>query len=490
MAQGGIRKGFFFYFGLFVLLLVTIFLICMVIMIFNPGSTILWMQYFTANNKYYIEETSDNRVIDYSQVSTINIECDYAQVSVYKNKEYSKAGVYIINKAKGFTIASTAVPFGYETMLSGTTLSIELNEPNGFLYFSKDIEIVIFAPENGTDNLANTKLNIVTNDGDVSLGMGTDRSEEFTLKGLDVKAKGKANIIFGDEFVTSGLETLSVSTESGKIYSLREITYESNKTAKGIQANCDASFEIMNGNINFGAINLGGHTLSITSKKGDVAIDWANADIMVKCVQGNYKFGKINGDLNYQNSEDIIISPNIMADYISGDFSLTTNANVDSDPDINIKEIQGKITLFAKKGRLQASKIHGAMEVVSESELVLDVVVADGNSNLISVDNEAGDIKLGFLGSVGNVLIKSNRADTTFNITSVAKFVSTCYVNDPIDSDSYIDDSKISVSHGLNQGVSKNPLAVDGTSAYNGTITVKTNAKVSYNLVQVSGLSA
>ena len=43
MGQGQIKKGFFFYFGLFVLALVAVFMVCLVIMMFNPGKTVLWM---------------------------------------------------------------------------------------------------------------------------------------------------------------------------------------------------------------------------------------------------------------------------------------------------------------------------------------------------------------------------------------------------------------------------------------------------------------
>ena len=72
MGQGQIRKGFFFYFGLFVLLLISVFLVCLVIMMFNPGKTVLWMKYFTDNNVYKYETTTDGSEtpIDFSSLSS------------------------------------------------------------------------------------------------------------------------------------------------------------------------------------------------------------------------------------------------------------------------------------------------------------------------------------------------------------------------------------------------------------------------------------
>ena len=105
MAQGQIRKGFFFYFGLFVLALIAVFLICLVIMMFNPGSTVLWMQYFTSNSTVAITETTDGTAmpIKLETISSIDIECSYANVVVQRNNTYDDDAIYVVNKAKGFT---------------------------------------------------------------------------------------------------------------------------------------------------------------------------------------------------------------------------------------------------------------------------------------------------------------------------------------------------------------------------------------------------
>ncbi|MGN1201542.1 MAG: hypothetical protein ACI4R8_04740 [Candidatus Caccovivens sp.] len=493
MAQGTIRKGFFFYFGLFVLLLISIFMICLVVMMFNPGKPVLWMQYFTGNEHYYVAKTTDGNVIDYNSLTNIEIDCGYAQVAVQRNKQYNENGIHIFNNAKGFSAASNAVDFGYTTTLSGTTLKIELTEPNGFLYFSKDIQIVLNSNVETSFSYDNIKLSVNTIDGNVVLGNASYGAEEFNLAGLDVKTKGKGNILVGAQFNASNLTTLSLESEEGVISSLRDVTYETGKTAKGFYAKCDAKIVTNKGRVNLGIVNIPTHNLSITCKKGDIAIDIIKAnDTNVSCVQGNYKFGKIYGNLDYTNSEDTIISPNIMADYISGNFRLTTDGDVDAEPDINFKEVQGNIVLFADKGRLIVKKAHGAIDVISANQLVVDIIVADDklSESTISIDNEAGEVKLGFLGSVsGNVIVRTNTASLTFNVTSVAKFVADSFVNDNTETNRLADD-KISVSHGLSGQQSKNPLTVDGTSAISGNIKVVTNRNVAFNLVSVETLVA
>lgn len=91
MAQGGIRKGFFFYFGLFVLLLIAIFLIILVVLLFNPGKTILWMQYFTGDGTHQITKTTDTETdIDFNNLTRIEIDCSMADVTIQRHENIKK----------------------------------------------------------------------------------------------------------------------------------------------------------------------------------------------------------------------------------------------------------------------------------------------------------------------------------------------------------------------------------------------------------------
>lgn len=494
MAQGAIRKGFFFYFGLFALLLISIFLVCLVVMMFNPGSTVLWMQYFTANDTILVSKTTDDSktAIDLSSISTLEINCSYANVIVQKNNDFDKDGIYIVNKAKGFTAASSAVKFDYTATFVGNTLKIEVSEPTGFLYFSKDIEIVVHSYTETALNFSGLKLKVVDTEGNVQIGaVAPKETANVKLSSLSVETV-KGNIDLHSNFDTLNLTSLSLTSEEGKIQSFRQISYE-NKTGNGIKLNCDASFKTNKGLISFDAVDIGTNEINIASKKGDVAIDYIKADVTnVACMQGNYKFGSIDGSLSFTNSEDSILAPNILADYISKDFTLSTRVSADVEPDVNIKEIRGDVVVIADKGRLVVKKAHGAIDVSSENQLVVDVIVADDKAedDIISIINDSGETKIGFLGSMaGNVYLNSNSGKIIVNVTSVAKFSSTAYVND-LEGTTLLADNKIDISLGLSEGQTKNPLTVSGTSAKIGDMTIKTNSTISYNLVSVESLVA
>lgn len=489
MPQGQIRKGFFFYFGLFVLLLIAIFLVCLVIMMFNPGKTVLWMQYFTANDQERVTKTTDGtRDIDWSQVTNLEINCSYANVIVQKNNEYTLDGVYIVNKAKGFAVAANAIPFDYNVYYEGSTLKIDMIEPTGFMYFSKDIKIILHASEKSSLNFSNLNLKVNTTSGQVEIG-GTSAkaAEEIRLNSLNVST-GSGTIYVTPMFNTSTLTDLDLYTESGKLVSTKDINVP-NGTLNGIAVNCDTSLGTNKGAISYDAINVGAHNLAISCKKGTVAADYISASkVNVACVQGNYKFGDIYGSLNYTNSEDSIIAPNVVADYISGDFTLTTTGNADAEPGIDIKKIDGAITILADKGKVIIGKANGVVDISSENNLNVDVTIGENNSSTKRIINANGDVTVSFLGNVANsTTIETDKGDIIVNVTSVGNFTSNAWVND-LEGTTRLADDKISVSHGLVEGETKNPLNVRGTSSVSGTMTIKTNSTVEYNLVTKESL--
>lgn len=492
MAQGTIRKGFFFYFGLFVLLLISIFLICLVIMMFNPGSTVLWMQYFTANEKNFIERTTDesNTVIDYAKISSLEINCSYANVVVQKNREFFKSGVHIINKAKGFSAASTAIDFNVEVSVVGeSTLKIDVTEPTGFLFFSKDIKIILQADSDSNIDFSSLDLKINTGEGEVILGDNAPvTTADMTLGALTVET-GKGDVLIGPKFNASSLTEFSISTDEGNLSSIREVEYSSN-SGKGFIANCDTSLRTNKGKMNFDIIVLSDKQLNIACKKGNVALGKVVAQkIDVTCMQGNYLFGVIDADLSFANSEDSILAPNITVETLRGDFILATQAEVKSvEPKININEIFGDVSVIADKGNLNVKKAHAKFNVTTESMSVNGNIADDKlESNAIVIITNSGNVNLGFLGSVaGNVNITTNSGNVSLFVTTVAKFESTAYVNDG--SENLISDSKISISHGLSNNQTLNPLTVLGTSSMSGTVKIKTNSSISYNLVAIESL--
>lgn len=492
MPQGQIRKGFFFYFGLFVLLLIAIFLICLVVMMFNPGKTVLWMKYFTGNEYFNVSQTTDENKtpINWSTVSNLEINCSYANVVVQKNKELPKDGIYIYNNAKGFSGASNAIKFDYNAYFEGNTLKIDVQEPNGFIFFSKDIRVVLNANVEGEFNFDKINLVVNTKDGQVDIG-GTSAKGAETIKLSSLKVStGKGDIYLTEKFDTSSLSSLSLSTEEGNINSQKTVSYDNGKFGKGLSVNCETELKTIKGNISFNVLKVVGHDLKLSCKKGNVAVDYIMANtVQVSCVQGNYKFGNVFANLSYTNSEDSIIAPNIIANYVSGDFVLTTTGNANADPDIKIGEVQGNIVVLADKGKLDIDKAHGAISVISANQLNVNIGVAEDKpaNKTIDIKNVSGNVTVGFLGDVaGSVLLETNSGKIVVNFTTVANFTANSYLNDG--QNTKLADNKINVNLGLSDGQTKNPLRVNGTSSVNGTLTVTTNSGVSFNVVDKTAI--
>ncbi|MBP3619346.1 MAG: hypothetical protein J6J24_01650 [Clostridia bacterium] len=493
MGQGQIRKGFFFYFGLFVLLLISVFLVCLVIMMFNPGKTVLWMKYFTDNNVYKYETTTDGSEtpIDFSSLSGINIKCNsYAKVTLKRNKDANMPLdiVYIVSKAKGFGTHKSDVNFVYNIRKEGSVLHIEVDEPDGFLFFSRNIEIVLNAHTNRSYNFSNIALNVETGSGNIEIGREYAGSQEVALKSLKAKT-ASGDIIFGQTFNSSALTSCELTTSGGDIKGYREITYLDGTTKKGqgIALNCDANIDIGNGWLGMDAISMGSRTLNIKSKKGTVDVDCIVAgETSVQCHEGNYYVDSVRGNLSFDPAEDTLASPNIVAGFISGNFDVSS---VGGTPDVTVKEIGGKFSLVADKGKVLVKNAKGEVEIDGEGTLSADITFGENYSRQARIKNNAGELNVKFLGGIlgsGNIIVQTNKSVVNVKVTIAAGFVATAKKSDG----SMLADDKININVGLNKGQSKNPLDVVGTVGGKGTINITTNAKVNYELVEKSTLVA
>lgn len=506
MAQGSIRKGFFFYFGLFILLLVTVFLICLVIMMFNPGKTVLWMRYFSGKQEIAVASTTPQTEggatvnVDYSTLTDIVINCDYAKVTVQSNKEYKDDYIVIRNYAKGFVGAKKYSAFSYKATLDGTKLIIDIDEPNGFMYFSKDIEVII------NDNTTVDKLNLnnialkINSKGksDIYIG-GTTNKEEANvgLRSLDVSTS-KGTITLGRRFDTNSITSaidpnkdednfgIRLYTGSGSIKGVNAIVY-GNKSGTGIrQTRQNVSIGTNKGRINLGIIDLGANNLEIRCKKGTVAIDDIYAGLVdVKdCVNGNYKFKTISCDMTFWGSADTIISPIININDIAGEFRLLATGKKDA-PIVNIKNAQKKVAVTAAKGSVTLSNAKGEVDLNSSASMAVKVNVDKDNSNIIRIENQKGKINLKFLGVVStNAQILTNESPLTISFTKDATFTANCFKKDgtsPMASKNVnvnIGKSGVNYDYDKEHGI----LSFVGTTS-SGSITVNTNEEVNFTLV-------
>lgn len=493
MAQGSIRKGFFFYFGLFLLLLVTVFLICLVIMMFNPGKTVLWMKYFSGDQNVAIKETTGDatRQINYGDLTDITINCNYARVTVQSNLEYDDDFIFVRNHAKGFAGSKKFTPFSYEVKIEGTNLIIDMVEPNGFLFFSKDIEIIINDnTSKGSLNLSNINLKVnAKGKTHVYLGGTTNKQESgFGLKSVDVSIND-GSITLGEKFSTNSI-TGDIADPAYENVGLRLVNQKgsirawngSNKIVlgKGVVLGTNK------GKINAEAVEIGSSKLILDCKKGTVAINKVVAGevIVENCINGNYKFDEVSCGMTFRPSADSIISPIININKIGGDFSLDANRSKKDAPNVNIKQAEGDVSVRAAKGTVKVENVKGSVTIQSDVSMTVRVTVDKNNSNPIYITNEKGKVFLKFMGVVSsNAKIISEKASLNIDFTKDANFEVTCLKKDE---SGPMDAGNVKVNIG-NDGVSYDYNAEKGTllftgSTSKGSIAVNTNGKVNFNL--------
>lgn len=479
MAQGGIRKGFFFYFGLFVLLLIAIFLIILVVLLFNPGKTILWMQYFTANDTYQITKTTDESEtpIDFTTLKRIEVDCSIADVTIQRHENINKDCIQIVNNAKGFATSSQARQFKYDVLLNDGVLTIDVIEPVGFLYLSDDISITIniaYKINNGvvttSGNYSNIDFQINTTSGNVFLGSTTPGSHTVSPKSITAETSS-GNIYVNTNTEIAGATSVSFSTDNGSMIATG---------LNGISLNSgNIRLKTNKGSIEYDTVKTSGEgKISIINDKGSVVINNLTAsNIEVNCYEGNYKIGKVQGNLSFTPSEDKLMSPNVRITEINGDFSMSSSN--DANPDVIIGKLNGKANIAGISGWVQIDEMNG----------LVNATMKDGNLHVNFVDNatyaedtiqtENANVIIGFKGALNHIMnITSNKGKITFNVTNKGVFTSTAYQKD--NQSQYLSDDKITVNIGY-EGT-KNPLIINQESSSRATITIYTNSNVEYNL--------
>lgn len=521
MASGQIKKGFFFYFGMFTLLLVTVFLICLVIMIFNPGQTILWMKYFTGNETYQITKTTDDvpQVINWDNVTDIIISApNYAKVTVQSNKQTNVAGskkadtgIYIKNAAKGFQGASGAVSFGYDVTLNDGKLKITLREPNGFLFFSKNIEVVVHSSAlEHQSTLQNKNFVILGGAGDVTIGKYLNAtSQNVVLKTLYVSTtSGNVSLasncdtysalsgtISSEETGKTGLTPLYIKTGSGNI-GASERAFSSN-TDVGLKVNAKSTFKTDSGHIRLGKVDAGTNEMYIECKTGTVVNSSIKAKtVSVKCTHGNYDIQKVEGDLSFAEALESIISPNINVGEITGHFAIG-NLTTSSSPDVKINKVGGNVTAHCSNGTLTIDEIGGEVDIVSD-KMAVNVGLSENNTSRVSIKNGTASTKLAIRGVVGSsrsgtdndkILIRTH-SSFTLNFTKDAQFRAGTYKynsNEPKENkgDRLDGNSPIIRMNGYEWSTSKSDFQRNYTGTENITIVTGAtgNGSVVFNLV-------
>ncbi len=498
MAEGQIKKGFFFYFGLFVLLVVAVVLVLMVIMIFNPGKSIAWMQYFTGNGKYVeLTTTTDTKAtIDWINVNDITIECGYADITIEKNnnKNMPHNSVYISNGAKGFQLSNGAVGFSYTVQyVDGNTnaVKISVQEPNGFLYFSDKIEIVVHYDDETGHNFTSKNFTLITTSGDIDIG-GSDSQKAKPITINSVKATTESGTIsISNTFETESVIPIPVSTgdfvfetTNGKITSTKSVDSYNGKNY-GISFPNASSLKINvmgKGKIDLPVIKFPNKTLNLISRRGVINVDYIEAaEINVESIEGNHLYGNVKGNLSYNNSLNEILSPNItIQGTVDGNFSVAATQD-NSAPKIKIAQVTGTVHVDAKNGWLEIGNVKQSISLRGEG-ISADLTFDKNYDASIDIETNSS-VTLSFAGRIpSNGTVKA-AGNVNIYVTNQASFVAQIYKFDanksnPADEDK-ISKDKINTNIG---GSTKEDGEFRVGSSEN-LIKIFTNGNANFNLI-------
>ncbi len=497
MAQNQIRKGFFFYFGLLILFLVTLALIFLVVLIFSPNKDFIGLRYFSYTTPYDVVNTTgeESVVIDYSQVKTIEIDCGYADVSLQKGDGNTnwKDGIHIINDAKGFTTAANAIDFTYTATLENGKLVVKLTEPTGFMYFSKNINVILYA--NYNSNFFDDKELIVktADDGNIFLGeaLHVNRlaTKGVTIANADIKTE-KGNIYVGNGLVLDngkeGEEHKSV--KSLELYSgSGTIGYRTDNGPNmlNLPTDCAVKLKTANGRIDFNEIK--GANLIVECDNGSVSIDKLNltGDCEIHSKQGNFSFENVNvAKLNFSTSENTMISPDIdITGTLTGDLILS-NATAGASPNVVLNKVIGDVNITSNDGSLKIKdSIKGTLTVLGSStgsfsvEAGIENVEGKANFNIVL---GKGNITLNLKDTINNNSknnLATEKGNITLNMTSEAKFEAQATL---FKGDKKTD--KITLSSSF-ASLNENVLTVNGGTSADGVVKLATDENIKLNLI-------
>ncbi len=489
MAQGGIRKGFFFYFGLFVLLLIAIFLIILVVLLFNPGKTILWMQYFTGDGTHQITKTTDTETdIDFNNLTRIEIDCSMADVTIQRHENIKKDCIQIVNNAKGFATSAQARDFSYSVTQQGSVLTISVVEPVGFLYMSSEVSITVniaWIEQNQvvttSGDYSNIDFEISTTSGDVIIGSTSPGSHTVAPKSITAETTS-GNIYVNSNSQIANTNNISFTTDNGLISAnSNNVSINStDKNAKGLVINSgNIKLRTNKGEINYDLVQTGSGTLTIENDRGSIVIGTISAqNTSINCYEGNYKIGTIKGNISFTASEDKIASPNVRISEIIGDFSMSSKN--DASPDVIIDKLTGYANVNGISGYVEIKELSGFANIdMNDGSMVINFA-DQSNGATDTLTSQYADITVGMKGELNhNINITTTEGKVTFNVTNKATFISTAYQKD--NESEKLGDDKIAVNIGY-EGT-KNPLNIQSsTSNAKSTIVIKTNGNVEYNL--------
>lgn len=406
MASGGnVKRGFGVYLLILLFMVILAFFVIVAILMLSPSTTILGFKYFVQRDSYALSKTSIDEDINYETLQELDINCGYSNIEIIRSSKIEKPDIVISLNTYGFAKEKNNTDFTCKTSFvegDTTKLSLEISEPSGFLFLSKDITITYRVPCSSATSFEHINLNVVNGSGRLVLGNSIEiQNFETNINFSSVNFKTNNGTLIINKFVGDQINKLFFKSEAGGIQNYKDLT-----------VNNRLQIFSTKGNLKLGSINYNGSE--------DIKMELNNSKLTASQITGNVLLD-INGGY-------------VDVDKLVGNLNSGDALNQMGRATINIKEVDGNISLpysnsailhFGKltegkqayingtTGNIVIDEINGACWI----ETTKGNVSVKTNSNDIWVKTQTGNIyveynnneildKLDFISEKGSVNLK------------------------------------------------------------------------------------
>lgn len=472
MAKGNLKKGFATYLFILLLIIVAAFLIVLVVMLFSPFKNILGFQYMIYDmNGEPIYRTNSDETITFADLDEININCDYANVVVERSLQVDRDAISVINHCKGFANSDDNTNFVIDIYFSNndtSVLNIDITEPEGFLFFDKEITISILVPAQSSYALENTAINVTNTSGNIVIGNPTllSNNEETTgnLSNIEVNnlnLKTNSGQISLNRHLNGQLDNIFIKTNNGSV-----ISYVPSLTiANNFELHTKSSI------VNIPSLtytNTEGNGIILDLNNGQFQSTNISGYVVLNIDSGYLDIETLQGSLNANDSVVQMNEATITINTVDGDISLPFANN----STINIGQMSANSQIYVrgKESNVQVDSLRGKAFIETTS----------GNVNIHSY---ADDLEIKTDSGAINIIYESQAINNELNITSqsgnvnlsvLSNLAFALYAYDANGNDS----SNIDVQ--FQADVFSNPLVVNNGSKY---INITTNGFISVAII-------
>lgn len=419
---GNVKKGFGIYLLILLLCVVAAFLITCVVMIFQPFKVVMGYKYFTYKEMTPFEyqlTSGDNIDINIAEKDIIRMSSNYANIRIEKNTRVDDVAVGIKVYAKGFAKANQDTDFNYSitTCLEDgkKVLDVSIKEPQGSLFFQKDVEIILYVPyydaSNGAHDLSNKEIIVLTKSGTVFVGnqraltenstsqnhskpkinpenltIQSDNGKVYLYSAIDSSSIKKLNIITQGSYVTM-FDDLTISNK------LRLKTEYGSFIAKNI--NCSGDSEII---LQDGKLKMNNFTgkMNFSIKNGEIIVNNINGSI----ISNNSTEVASHAQIEIQSVSENVSLPFLGNSYVKIN-KIDGQAYLQGDgSNINIKEISGKSWFKTTSGNIYVYAMGNDIVAETDSGKIEAYFAGEEIQNLLSFSSKSGEIKLNILPSL------------------------------------------------------------------------------------------